>query len=68
MKTDFKPYDKVLVRNNENEPWTATFFSHWTEDYNSYLAVNCNGLAYRHCISFRIKWKLFIWMMLKLQK
>lgn len=36
---DFKPFDKVLVRDGESDKWSADFYSHFNEDY-KYITVS----------------------------
>lgn len=46
----FKPFDKVLVRNNDEMVWRADYFSHY-KDNNDYHYC-CIGNSYRDCIPF----------------
>lgn len=46
----FKPFDKVLVRDNDEQVWRANYFSHYSNDPD-YPYVCINGL-YRYCISY----------------
>lgn len=46
----FKPFDKVLVRNNDEMVWKADYFSHY-KDNNDYHYC-CIGNSYRDCIPF----------------
>lgn len=46
----FKPFDKVLVRNNDKMVWKADYFSHY-KDNNDYHYC-CIGNGYRDCIPF----------------
>lgn len=41
-KCEFKPFDKVLVRQLETEEWRANIFSHTdkTDEYLDYVCVN----------------------------
>ena len=36
---EFKPYDKVLVRNCEAAVWDITFFSHYDYEHNRYITM-----------------------------
>lgn len=46
----FKPFDKVLVRDDENNIWYANYFSHYRED-EDYPYV-CIDSSYRYCIPY----------------
>lgn len=46
----FKPFDKVLVRYNDEMVWKADYFSHY-KDNNDYHYC-CIGNSYRDCIPF----------------
>lgn len=46
----FKPFDKVLVRDNDNQEWAASFFSHYDEDCIS--NYYCIGIHYNQCIPY----------------
>lgn len=51
IKQEFKPFDKVLVRNNTGSIWFPTIFLKYTGGSNfKYLCFN--GLAYAQCISY----------------
>lgn len=45
-----KPFDKVLVRDDENNIWYANYFSHYRED-EDYPYV-CIDSSYRYCIPY----------------
>lgn len=47
----FKPFDKVLVRDEEEEVWHANFFSHYMNGKDFPYAC-CFGYVYRFCISY----------------
>ena len=49
-KSQFKPFEKVLVRDNETEKWRCAFYSYF-EPYSTYPHVTSNG-AYAMCIPF----------------
>lgn len=49
-KCEFKPFDKVLVRDKNNECWYATFFSHKNS-----RGYNCVGCTWNHCIPYNEK-------------
>lgn len=44
----FKPFEKVLVRDNRNEPWRAAFFSYINE-YKRYVTTS---MAWKYCIPY----------------
>lgn len=45
-----KPFDKVLARDNINEHWCCSFFSH-IETNDSYPYI-CFGLSFKQCIPY----------------
>lgn len=46
----FKPFDRVLVRNYDNEEWRANIFSHYENgDIGRY---QCVSTIWRHCIPY----------------
>lgn len=49
-KVKFKPFDKVLVRDNKNESWWASFFSHYIPS--SLRPFKCFNVGYRYCIPY----------------
>lgn len=55
--SNFKPFDKVLTRFGNNDPWRADFFSHIKEDRGRYFV--CVGYANRQCIPFEGNEHLF---------
>lgn len=48
----FKPFEKVLVRDTYNDIWKATFFSHIKDDDNSIYKYVCNCISWRQCIPY----------------
>ncbi len=50
VKCPFKPFDKVLVRNCNDQVWIANYFSH-CKDNNDHHYV-CIGSCYRQCIPY----------------
>ena len=46
----FKPFDKVLARDNDEQVWRANYFSHYSNDPD-YHYTCINGL-YRYCIPY----------------
>lgn len=49
-KVKFKPFDKVLVRDNKNENWSASFFSHYIPS--SLWPFRCFNVGYSYCIPY----------------
>lgn len=47
----YKPFDKVLVRDEEGDLWYANFFSYYNED-DKYYPYVCIGTHYRYCIPY----------------
>lgn len=45
----FKPFEKVLVRDSYNDMWRASFFSHIKEDDGRYVTT---GLTWKFCIPY----------------
>lgn len=53
-KYEFKPFDKVLVRDSTSEDWTAAFFSHVGDNPCRYYA---SGSCYAFCIPYNERTK-----------
>lgn len=49
-KCEFKPFDKVLGRNEKDEVWGADLFSHYREE--SQYPFRCIGFARKYCIPY----------------
>lgn len=49
-KSPFRPFDKVLVRDTDEQTWCANYFSHYKKDPD-YPYVCING-SYRYCIPY----------------
>lgn len=47
----FKPFDKVLVRDEEENVWYANYFSHYKENEEEYPYA-CIDSSYRYCIPY----------------
>lgn len=47
----FKPFDKVLVRNDPNQKWTIDMFSYYNREDNDYPYI-CVGNHYCYCIPY----------------
>lgn len=50
-KCPFKPFDKVLVRDNEGQLWNANYFSYYRENNKDFLYA-CMDNPYRFCIPY----------------
>lgn len=48
-KENFKPFDKVLVRNVEHVEWRISFFSSYSNETYKYKCINGN---YKYCIPY----------------
>ncbi len=51
IKQEFKPFDKVLVRDDINEKWTIDMFSYYNREDNDYPYV-CVGNHYCYCVPY----------------
>lgn len=47
-----KPFDKVLVRHNEDCCWTPSLFGIYDKS-KSYPCICCNGFSYKYCIPYK---------------
>ena len=47
----FKPFDKVLVRDDGTQEWCANYFSHY-RGYDKYYPYACIDSHYRYCIPY----------------
>lgn len=47
----FKPFDKVLVRDDPNQKWTVDIFSYYNQEDNDYPYI-CIGNYYCHCLPY----------------
>ena len=45
----FEPFQKVLVRDNENQEWKANLFSHECTHVKAYV---CSGFTWNFCIPY----------------
>lgn len=51
IKQEFKPFDKVLIRDEDNQTWRVCLFSHYRKDLSCpYVCVGCS--AYKQCIPY----------------
>lgn len=54
QSVQFKPFDKVLVRNFDHKKWCATFFSHYeyVGNHVKYWYCCIDGVCYTQCIPY----------------
>lgn len=55
-----KPFDRVLVRDNEDEVWHATFFSHMIKEEMEFPYVTIGSCAFRTCIPYNEETKRLV--------
>lgn len=48
---NLKPFDKVLVRDDQNQRWTVDMFSYYNREDNDYPYI-CVGNPYCHCLPY----------------
>lgn len=48
---EFKPFDRVLVRDHEQDVWKVTLFSHYDDTCEKYKHVTVGG-QYHQCIPY----------------
>lgn len=51
IKQEFKPFDKVLVRDKDTEPWKADIYLGYDEEDKCYR-YKCTRMNYRFCIPY----------------
>lgn len=51
IKQEFKPFDKVLVRDRYTDPWKAEIYLDYTEE-NKWCRYKCTRQNYRFCIPY----------------
>ena len=49
---EFKPFERVLVRDLDDEKWHADFFSHLGHSSNNIIQFVCVGCWYKQCIPY----------------
>ena len=49
MKHQFKPFDKVLVRDHDHDTWTANLYSHYFHNDEIHQCVSC---SWKQCIPY----------------
>jgi hypothetical protein len=47
-----KPFDKVLVRYSNDDPWIAAHFSHYIKDAEVYYSYFASGSCFKQCIPY----------------
>lgn len=53
IKQEFKPFDKVLVRNSLYDNWISSLFSHYNNETNEKYPFICiNDTYYRYCMPY----------------
>lgn len=53
VKQEFKPFDRVLVRNSMCDNWVSSLFSHYNNETNEkYPFVCINDTYYRYCMPY----------------
>lgn len=50
--TELRPFDKVLVRDTEDQVWAASWFSYYDSEGSS-LPFNAAGIGWRYCILYK---------------
>lgn len=48
---EFKPFDKVLVRDSDTAVWYPAFFKYYNEDDKDY-PYTCDNLSWKQCIPY----------------
>ena len=51
VKQEFKPFEKVLVRDDTNKEWSIDLFSYYDEENENFPYV-CMHIHYRYCIPY----------------
>lgn len=52
IECPFKPFDKVLVRDEDNQKWRPNFFYYYNDKVRDFRYVMINGDAFAQCISY----------------
>lgn len=54
LETNFKPFDKVLVKDKNDKTWQIAIFSHVDKDKNfPYITLSYNGCMWEQCIPYK---------------
>ena len=54
---EFQPFDKVLVRDNDDQKWMSTFFGFFCQDEGDRYPYETAHGAYKYCIPYNEKTK-----------
>lgn len=49
---ELRPFDKVLMRDKEDEPWKPRIFAMFRESSISYIYESIGGACYKYCIPY----------------
>lgn len=52
IKQEFKPFEKVLVRDDTNKEWSIDLFSYYDKEDKNFPYV-CMYIHYRYCIPYK---------------
>lgn len=52
VKQEFKPFEKILVRDNATEKWSISQFSYYDEENEDFPYICMNGCCYYYCIPY----------------
>lgn len=52
IKQEFKPFDKVLVRDDIHDKWSIGQFSYYDEENGDFPYICMNGCCYHYCIPY----------------
>lgn len=53
IERKFKPFEKVLVRDDNSMIWRARFYDHCNNNGNRYKHIVTSGQTYKQCIPFK---------------
>lgn len=53
IERKFKPFEKVLVRDDNSMIWRARFYDHCNNNGNRYKHIVTSGQTHKHCIPFK---------------
>lgn len=48
----FKPFDKVLVRDTDDDKWVPAFFGYQDKSSENYQYKTAGGMGYKNCIPY----------------
>lgn len=52
VKQEFKPFEKILVRDDATEKWSISQFSYYDEENEDFPYICMNGCCYHYCIPY----------------